>query len=73
MAVNYAYAYAEIDDATHMCIGVVDTSDPNFAGPTTYGTTYVVIPDYNEDYIFRYYIGGNWYEDDAGTVPYVPA
>lgn len=72
MASNYAYAYAEIDDATNMCIGVVDTSNPNFAGPTGGGTTWVAIPDYNEDYIFRYYIDGSWYEDAEGTVPYIP-
>ena len=72
MAVNYAYAYAEIDDTTNMCFGVVDTSDPNLAGPTGNGSTWVAIPDYNEDYIFRYYIDGSWYEDDAGTIPYTP-
>ena len=70
--VNFAYAYAEVDNATNMCIGVVDTSDPDMAGPTAGGTTYVAIPDYNEDYIFKYYIDGVWYEDSAGTVPYNP-
>ena len=73
MASNYAYAYAEIDDATHMCIGVVDTSNPDFAGPTMSGTTYISIPEYNEDYLFKFYIDGVWYEDDAGTIPYSPA
>lgn len=73
MAINYAYAYAEIDDATHMCVGVVDTSSPDLAGPTGIGSTYVVIPEYNEDYVFKYYIDGVWYEDADGTIPYTPA
>ena len=66
MALNYEYAYAEIDPETNMCIGVFSAScecdNPNL----------VQISTYNEDYIFKYYIDGVWYEDDAGTIPYTP-
>lgn len=70
MAVNYAYNFAEIDDATHMCIGVITTTNPDAEGPTLSGTTYVKIPVYDENYCLKYYINGNWYEDAEGTIPW---
>lgn len=73
MAQLYAYNYAEIDDATNMCIGVVSSTASDEAGPTGSGTTFVLIPEYNEDYIFKYYIDGAWFEDANGTIPYIPA
>ena len=64
MAVNYAYNYAEIDPATGMCVGVVtmttESDNPNV----------VSIPVYDEEYIMKYYINGNWYEDAEGTIPW---
>jgi hypothetical protein len=67
MAVNYAYNYAEIDPTTGMCVGVVTATtiadEPNF----------VEIPVYDEEYIFKYYINGNWYEDAEGTIPWTSA
>ena len=73
MAINYAYNFAEIDDATNMCIGVLTTSNPNYAGPSGSGTTFVAIPTDDDGYIFKYYIDGAWYEDAEGTIPYAPA
>lgn len=71
MALNLAYNFAEVDDATGMCVGVVSTSNPNFtAGPTGLGTTYVEIPVNDEEYIMKYYLNGNWYEDANGTIPW---
>ena len=70
MAVQYAYNYAEVDDATGMCLGVMTSSNPDLAGPTSMGSTYVVIPNYDENYLLKYYINGNWYEDAAGTIPW---
>jgi hypothetical protein len=70
MAVNYAYNYAEIEDATNMCVGVLSSSASDIAGPTLVGTTYVEIPVYDEEYIMKYYINGIWYEDEAGTIPW---
>lgn len=70
MALNYAYYYAEIDDATNMCVGVMDTTEPNQDGPTMSGTTYIRIPVYDEEYCFKYYINGNWYEDAEATIPW---
>ncbi len=65
MAVNYQYNYAQIDPDTNMCIGVQTTDldcgdQPNF----------VEIPVYDEEYCFKYYINGNWYEDAEGTIPW---
>ena len=61
---RYAYNYAEIDPATNMCIGVYtctyEADNPNF----------IAIPVYDENYAFKYYIDGNWYEDAAGTIPW---
>lgn len=70
MAINYAYAYAEIQDSDGMCVGVMDTTDPDQAGPTAGGTTYIRIPVYDEEYIMKYYLDGNWYEDAEGTIPW---
>lgn len=70
MAMNYAYAYAEVEDVTGLCIGVMSSSNPNCAGPTSEGTTYVSIPTYDEDYVFKYYLNGSWYEDAEGTIPW---
>lgn len=70
MALNYAYNYAEVDDATGMCLGVVTSTDPNEAGPTGSGTTFVEIPVYDQEYLCKYYIDGNWYEDAEGTIPW---
>ena len=70
MAVNFHYNYVEIEDATGMCLGVVTSTNPNLAGPTTIGTTYYEVPVYDEEYILKYYIDGNWYEDAEGTIPW---
>ena len=70
MSMTYAYNFAEIDDATNMCVGVLSTSEPGAEGPTSLGTTYVAIPVNDPEYCFKYYINGNWYEDAEGTIPW---
>lgn len=70
MALNYAYYYAEIQDEDGLCVGVMDTTEPNQDGPTMLGTTYIRIPVYDEEFIFKYYLNGNWYEDAEGTIPW---
>lgn len=65
MAVNYAYCYAEIDPTTKMCIGVMSTTSPE---PTS--DTLIEIPVNDQNYLFKYYIDGNWYEDAEGTIPW---
>ena len=70
MAMNYAYAYVEVQDSDGLCIGVMSSSAPDCAGPTGVGTTYISVPVYDEDYVFKYYINGAWYEDAAGTIPW---
>lgn len=65
MAQQYQYNYAEIDLATNMCIGVYTTTLEN-----TEATNWVEIPVYDEEYCFKYYIDGNWYEDPEGTIPW---
>lgn len=68
MSTNLAYAYAEIDLETGMCIGVHSVSAPGEASEE-----FVPIPEYNEEYLFKYYINGNWYEDEEGTIPWSPS
>ena len=65
MALTYAYNFAEIDPETKMCVGVLTTSNQD-QDPTYF----VEIPVYDPEYIMKYYINGNWYEDAAGTIPW---
>lgn len=65
MAANYAYNYAQIDLTTGLCIGVQTTTVDCSAEPDL-----VEIPVYDEEYLFKYYINGAWYEDAAGTIPW---
>ena len=67
MALNFDYNYAEIDPVTNMCIGVMSTTTDN---DDEVDPTLVKIPVYDENYIMKYYIDGNWYEDAAGTIPW---
>ena len=67
MALNYAYHYAEIDPADNMCVGVITTTRE--ADLSEY-PNWVEIPVYDEEYCFKYYINGNWYEDPEGTIPW---
>lgn len=70
MSMNYAYNYAEVQDSDGLCVGFISTSDPNQAGPTGHDTTYVSVPVNDPEYIMKYYINGNWYEDAEGTIPW---
>lgn len=65
MAVNFAYHFAEIDPTTNMCIQVQSTTVDLTGEPG-----FVAIPVYDEEYLLKYYIDGNWYEDAAGTIPW---
>lgn len=67
MALNYAYHYAEIDPVDNMCIGVQTTTREI---DLTQYPELVEIPVYDEEYCFKYYINGNWYEDAEGTIPW---
>lgn len=67
MALNYAYHYAQIDPVDNMCIGVQTTTREL---DLTVDTDWVEIPVYDEEYCFKYYIDGNWYEDAEGTIPW---
>lgn len=61
---RYAYNYACIDLSTKMCYEVITR---------TYETVqedFIPIPVYDENYLLKYYINGNWYEDAAGTIPW---
>lgn len=64
MALNYQYIYAEIDLATGMCVGVHDGTNEQIQPDL------IPIPVYDEEYIFKYYINGAWYEDAEGTIPW---
>lgn len=65
MATNFEYAYAEIDLETGLCIGVHSTSSSNPASEE-----FIPIPVYDDEYLMKYYINGNWYEDAEGTIPW---
>ena len=64
MAINYYYNYAAIDE-DGMCVEVRTTTADMSDDPTL-----VEIPVYDEEYLLKYYINGNWYEDAAGTIPW---
>ena len=70
MAVQYAYNYAEIQNFDGMCVGVHTSTNGNLDGSTNGETTYIAIPVYDGEYLLKYYINGNWYEDAAGTIPW---
>lgn len=71
MSLNYAYTYAEVMLEGGLCIGVVNTTDSEMDGyVTSEGTKYVSIPVNDANYMFKYYINGEWYEDAAGTIPW---
>lgn len=65
MAETYAYYYAEIDLETGECLGVRDTTADCSGNPEL-----IPIPVYDEEYLFKFYINGNWYEDAEGTIPW---
>lgn len=65
MSLNYAYNFAQIDPATNMCICVDSGTEPN---PPS--ENWVAIPVNDPEYLFKYYINGNWYEDAEGTIPW---
>ena len=71
--INYAYHFVEIDDATHMCIGVTSTSNPDSGGATGVGTTYYPVEVYDEEYLFKYYNvdNGRFYYDPEFTQEYI--
>ena len=66
MALNYAYHFAQIDHGTNMCIQVITTSDPAYRDDPNF----VELPVYDQNYLLKYYINGEWYEDAAGTIPW---
>lgn len=61
---RYAYNYAQIDLNTRMCIGVYTCTYEDDSEDM------IQIPVYDEEYIMKYYINDNWYEDAAGTIPW---
>ena len=66
MAVQYAYNYAMIE-ADGYCYEVCSTSR-NCDGMEGY----IPIPEYNNDYLEKFYINGAWYEDAEATIPWSP-
>lgn len=69
MSMNLAYNYAEIDPETNMCIGFQTTSGEYDLSNPVYAN-YVQVPVNDPEYMFKYYIDGNWYEDAEGTIPW---
>lgn len=69
MSMNYAYNYAEIDPVTNMCIGFQSRSE-YLSDEVLAAANWVRVPVNDPEYIAKYYINGNWYEDAAGTIPW---
>lgn len=67
MSITLAYIYALINLTTGMCIGVETTTTNREDDPE-----YIPIPTLTDDYLFKYYINGAWYEDAEGTIPWSP-
>lgn len=66
MSQNYAYNYAIIEPSMgNMCVDVRTTS-VDCSGMENY----IEIPVFDGEYLMKYYIGGNWYEDAEGTIPW---
>lgn len=63
MAVNYSYNYAIIDPDSYLCVEVCSITHA-YNDPT-----YIEIPTYNTNYIFKYYnpANGCWYYDSEYT------
>lgn len=58
------YKYAEIDVETGECLGVC-TQTYAVNNPAL-----IPIPVEDDNYIGKFYINGNWYEDPEGTIPW---
>lgn len=69
MATNMIYNYAEIDPETNMCIGFQTTSGEFSPEDLVLGNL-VEVPVNDPEYIGKFYIDGNWYEDPEGTIPW---
>lgn len=61
---NY-FNYAEIN-SNNRCIGVHSYEEE----PISIPEGWVPIPVYDGEYLGKYYINGQWYEDAAGTIPW---
>lgn len=66
MAMTMIYNYCVIDPATKMCINFQTRSVAEDPLPENW----VEVPVNDPEYLFKYYIDGNWYEDAAGTIPW---
>lgn len=59
------YNYALIDPETRMCIEVTSSSAEQDVSDTL-----IELPVNDPEYLFKYYIDGEWYEDAEGTIPW---
>lgn len=66
MSQNLQYNYAHIDPATNKCITCITTSY------VINHPEWVEVPVVRDDYVGKYYLNGEWYEDAAGTIPWSP-
>lgn len=58
------YKYAEIDLNTGECVGLHTMTAP-ISHPAM-----ISVEVADDNYIGKYYINGNWYEDAEGTIPW---
>lgn len=65
MSMNLAYNYVEIDPETNMCIDFMTTSHEE-----TERENIIQVPVNDPEYLGKYYINGEWYEDAEGIIPW---
>lgn len=58
------FKYARIDISTGECVGVRETTE------IINHPSMIAIPVYDTNYVGKFYINGNWYEDATGTIPW---
>lgn len=68
MEPKYYYNFAEIDPTLgNMCVGMHTTTNDQTS------EFMIPVPVYDEEYIFKYYLNGKWYEDPEGKIPWKSA
>jgi hypothetical protein len=70
MAMNLQFNYAIIDLASGMCIGVQTTAKELTDEELAASPAWIPIDVCDPEYVAKYYINGNWYEDAEGTIPW---
>lgn len=69
MSAKLKYFYAKVNITSRECTGVFTSSEKH---NSDIFYEYVPLDSYISDYIGKYYINDQWYEDADGTIPWSP-